>query len=299
MKQFKLLITSVIIIFLLEGCVSKGRYLAMEKNYIHTENLLLTAREINKEMAGDTAFLGESLRTAQQKISNLEDYNNYSQTTMTKKLKDMEGSLARQEFALAGRDKYLTEQADKLAQKEKLLDQKNKQLDDVQALVNKQNAVLDTLRNITANALNNFKEEELVVVTKDGNVYISFSENLLFAKGSLVVSNNGKAALKQLSEVLKNQPDIIVTIEGHTDNQPIKSSIIRNNWDLSVLRAASVADILVANGVYAWRIIPSGRSEYSPLVENITEEDRKMNRRTEIILSPNMRPILKLLETHN
>jgi chemotaxis protein MotB len=79
----------------------------------------------------------------------------------------------------------------------------------------------------------------------------------------------------------------------------VKGNGIRNNWDLSVLRASSVAEILVNNGVYAWRVVPSGRGEHSPITENDTSENRKLNRRTEIILTPDMRPLLKLLEIRN
>jgi chemotaxis protein MotB len=210
----------------------------------------------------------------------------------------MEKTLARKEFALAGRDKYLSTQADSLAAKAKLLDQRTEQLNKLQSLIQQQNSVLDTLQSIVANSLGNSDEnEDFTVLTKGGKVYISFSESLLFARGRIDISKNGEATLRKLAKVINNQPNIIVTIEGHTDDKPIKSGLIRNNWDLSALRASSVATILVENGVYPWRVIPTGRSQYSPLVENVTEEDRRINRRTEIILSPNMRPLLKLLET--
>lgn len=299
MKGHKLLIVNALIIFLLTACVSKKKYLQMESSYVSTENALQNAKEINLEIAADTSYLGEQLRLTEQKVRNLEDYSKYSQSTMSKKLKEMEMSLAKQEFELAGRDKYLTAQADSLKGKEKLLNQKSMQLKSVKRLITKQNAVLDTLNSVVLDALNNFSEDELSIVTKAGKVYISMSENLLFPRGSVTVSKQGEEALKRLAKVLEEQNDIIVRIEGHTDDKPIKGGSIRNNWDLSVMRASSVANILVNNGVFAWRVIPSGRSEFSPLVENITEEDRKINRRTEIILEPNMRPLLKLLETQN
>lgn len=271
----------------------------MEKTYVSTENSLQNAKENIKILEADTAYLGSIVVQKNQKIKELEAYNEYSQSTLTKKLKEMESTLARKEFALAGRDKYLSTQADSLAEKAKLLDLRTEQLNELQNLITQQNGVLDTLQSLVANSLGNFDEQnsDFMVVTRDGKVYISFSENILFSKGRIDVSKEGEAVLKKLAQVINNQPDIVVTIEGHTDDKPIKNNIIRNNWDLSALRAASVAMILVENGVIPWRVIPTGRNQYSPLVENITEEDRKINRRTEIILSPNMRPLLKLLET--
>ncbi|MFT5834660.1 MAG: chemotaxis protein MotB [Cognaticolwellia sp.] len=297
MKKHTLLIINVLIFIFITSCVSKKKYLQMEQGYVYTENTLQNTREIIKALEGDTSYLGSQVRQRDEKISDLKEYSQYSQSTLSKKLKELEMSIARKEFALAGRDRYLSDQAEKLAQKEKLLNKKTAQLNRLQNLINQQNSVLDTLRNIVTNSLGNFDDEYLNVLTKGGKVYISFSESLLFPKGKIGISKNGEDALKRLSEVLNNQPDIIITIEGHSDDKPIKSGIIRNNWDLSVLRAASVAEVLVKNGVYPWRVIPSGRSQYSPLVENITPEDRRLNRRTEIILSPNMRPLLKLLET--
>lgn len=296
MKKQNLLIISTLAILLLTACVSKKKYLQMEQSYVSTENALQNANENLKVLEADTAYLGEQLRNSRKKAADLEEYNKYSQSTMSKKLKQLELTLAKKEFALQGRDKYLSEQADELTAKEQQLERKTKQLEEVQVLINQQNVVLDTLNGILTTTLENFNDEELTVVTKGGKVYISMSDNLLFSRGSIAVSKKGQQALTKLAEVLAQQNDIIITVEGHTDDKPFKSGSIRNNWDLSVLRASSVTKILVDNGVFAWRIIPSGRAEFSPIVENVTAEDRQINRRTEIILEPNLRPLLKLLE---
>ena len=296
MKKSKLLIISTLSILFLTACVSKKKYLQMEKSYVYTQNALQNANENLKVLEADTAYLGQELRDSRQRINDLSEYNKYSQSTMSKKLKELELSLAKKEFALQGRDKYLSEQADKLSAKEQQLERKTGQLEAIQTLINQQNAVLDTLNSILTTTLESFDEDELTVVTKNGKVYISMSDNLLFPRGSIAVSKQGQEALKRLAKVLEQQNDVIITIEGHTDNKPFKNGAIRDNWDLSVLRATAVTKILVNNGIFPWRIIPSGRAEFSPIVENITEEDRQINRRTEIILEPNLRPLLKLLE---
>lgn len=299
MKKYNLLIINVLVVVLLTACVSKKKYKQMEYRYVTTENSLRNATEVNQELASDTAYLGSQLRSINKKNNNLEEYSSYTQTTLSKKLRTLEAELTRKEYAIAGRNEFLEEQEQKLKQKEKLLGYKTKELDKFQALIKQQNSVLDTLQNVAANALKNIDSKDMSVVVRGGKVYISFSETLLFGRSSYVIGNDGKAALKQLAEVLNNQPDIVINIEGHTDNKAVKGGPIRNNWDLSVLRASSVAQILVDNGVYAWRVVPSGRGEYSPVTENDTSENRKLNRRTEIILTPDMRPLLKLLEIRN
>ncbi len=271
----------------------------MQARYVTTENALQNANEINRELESDTAYLANELRSVNKRNDNLEEFSNYTQSTLSKKLRALEKELTQKEYAIEGRNEFLKEQEQKLKQKEKLLGYKTKELDKFQDLVNKQNAVLDTLQNIAATALNDINSEDISVVVKNGKVYISFSEALLYGKSNYTIGKNGKTALKQLAEVLNNQPDIIINIEGHTDSKPVKGIGIRSSWDLSVLRAASVADILVQNGVYAWRVVPSGRGPYSPVTENNTNEKRKLNRRTEIILTPDMRPILKILEIRN
>ncbi len=299
MKKYNLLVINVLVVVFLTACVSKKKYKQMEYRYVMTENSLRNAGEVNQELASDTAYLGSELRALDTKNDNLEEYSSYTQTTLSKKLKALEEELTKKEYAIAGRNEFLEEQEKKLKQKEKLLGYKTKELDKFENLVKQQNSVLDTLQNIAANALKNIDSKDMFVVVRGGKVYISFSESLLFGRSSYIIGKEGKIALKQLAEVLISQPDIVINIEGHTDNKTVKGNGIRNNWDLSVLRASSVAEILVNNGVYAWRVVPSGRGEHSPITENDTSENRKLNRRTEIILTPDMRPLLKLLEIRN
>jgi chemotaxis protein MotB len=163
-------------------------------------------------------------------------------------------------------------------------------------IIQSQKDVMTRLKNSIADALMNYKSDELYVYNKDGNVYVSLEEKLLFKSGSAVVDPKGKAALKSLAEVLNNTPDITVMIEGHTDNVPIKTSTFKDNWDLSTARASSILRILTED--YAFdpvRITASGRGQFHPVTTNETPEGRASNRRTEIILSPDLKEIYKLL----
>jgi len=141
-----------------------------------------------------------------------------------------------------------------------------------------------------------YKTDELSVSIKDGSVYVSLSEKLLFKSGSDVVDPKGVAALRSLALVLNSTKDINVLIEGHTDNIPIKTALFKDNWDLSTSRATSIVRILTRdNGFDSRRITSSGRSEFRPLNPNDTPEGRAGNRRTEVILSPDLNELYKML----
>ena len=172
-----------------------------------------------------------------------------------------------------------------------------KRLSTLQNMIQTQKNVMSKLKNSIADALMNYKTDELYVYIKDGNVYISLEEKLLFKSGSDVVDPKGKEALKSLAKVLNNTKDITVLIEGHTDNIPIKTKQFKDNWDLSSARATSIVRILTKdNGFDSNRITASGRGQYHPIKTNETAEGRAGNRRTEVILSPDLKELYKLLE---
>ena len=148
-----------------------------------------------------------------------------------------------------------------------------------------------------SDALVGFNSNELSVSIKNGKVYVSLQENLLFPSGSAVVNPKGKDALGKLAAVLNNNPDITVDIEGHTDSIPIRGRY-QDNWDLSLARAASIVRILTTDyKVDPMRVVASGHSQYDPVQTNSTTDGRALNRRTDIILSPKLDELFKLLET--
>ena len=171
-----------------------------------------------------------------------------------------------------------------------------KRLKTLQDKIQAQKDVMNNLKNSIANALMNYKTDELSVYIKDGNVYVSLAEKLLFKSGSDIVDPKGKEALKSLAMVLNSTNDITVMIEGHTDNVPIKTTLFKDNWDLSTARAISIVRILTKDyGFDVNRITASGRGQFHPIKTNDTDEGRAGNRRTEIILSPDLKEIYNLL----
>jgi chemotaxis protein MotB len=135
------------------------------------------------------------------------------------------------------------------------------------------------------------------VSTKNGKVYVLLEERLLFESGSTVVDAKGVEALKNLAKVLEKETEIDVLIEGHTDNVPIKSATIKDNWDLSVLRATAILRIITSNSkIEAKRLTAAGRGEFMPIDNANTPEARKKNRRTEIILTPKLDELMQWME---
>jgi chemotaxis protein MotB len=169
-------------------------------------------------------------------------------------------------------------------------------LKSLQDMMQAQTEKSNKLKNSISKALMNYKTDELNVYQKDGKVYVSLAEKLLFKSGSDVVDPKGKAALKTLAAVLNSSKDFTVAIEGHTDDVPIKTKMFEDNWDLSVARATSIVRVLTKdNGFDSGRITASGKSEFHPVGLNTTAEGRANNRRTEVILSPDLQEIYKLL----
>lgn len=190
----------------------------------------------------------------------------------------------------------LTEdQKKQLHSSEKELMRQQQRYTSLQSLLEQQKQASNLLKNKMADALKGFNSTELTVFQKDGKVYVSLSENLLFPSGSAVVNPKGVEALSKLAQVLNTNSDVKVNIEGHTDSIPIKIKF-QDNWDLSTARANSIVRILVNDyKVDPRRVVSSGHSWYEPIAENSTEEGRSKNRRTEIILTPKLEELYDLL----
>ena len=194
-------------------------------------------------------------------------------------------------------NKALQAKTDELNSKELLLSEREKSLQEMQQIIARQDSITKRLNTILRNALLGFNSDELSVEIINGKVYVSMSDKLLFKSGSSAVEAKGKEALKLLGEVLDKNVDIDILVEGHTDNVPIRTSIYKDNWDLSVARATSIVRILSDDYKIApTRLTASGKGEYFPKADNETPEGRAKNRRTEIILSPKLDEVMQLLK---
>lgn len=263
MKQYSTLFVPLLLAFFFTSCVSTKKFQA-------AQNQVQQLTDENSKLTGNISQLNS-------KVSSLEGENG----RLVKQIDDALKNAQR----LAGQANLTQEQ----------LAAEQKRLADMMRLMEQQRQTTENLRKKMADALVNFKSNELTVFTKNGKVYVSLQESLLFPSGSAVVNPKGKEALGQLAQVLNTNPDINVSIEGHTDSLPIKGKF-EDNWALSVARATSIVRILTNSyGVDPVRVTASGRSRYEPVDTNSTPEGRARNRRTEIILEPKLNELMQLL----
>ncbi|HNS30899.1 MAG TPA: OmpA family protein [Tenuifilaceae bacterium] len=256
--------------------------------------------EVLEKLKADTTALNESYRATEKKLATLnaeyDQLNAYYKNQLTNSGK-LNRDLAQQKDQLLAIQENLENTRklnDSLSTSLAERERKVKELE--QILANKDKAVKELKDRIT-NALLNFKENDLTVKVKNGKVYVSLAEQLLFGSGSIEVDSKGVMALQQLARAIKDQRDIQIMIEGHTDNVPIskKSQYMQDNWDLSVMRATSITKILTAAGVSAKQITAAGKGEFSPLAANDNAQNKQKNRRTEIIITPNLDELFKIL----
>lgn len=163
----------------------------------------------------------------------------------------------------------------------------------MKTLLAKQDSLIKIVNNLVNKAMSGFDKDELQVQIKNGAIYVTMLDKLLFQSGSAQVEKKGLNALKTLSKVLINNPDFGILVEGHTDNLPIKTKQYKDNWDLSVARATNIVRILSDCGLPSKRLTAAGRGEFYPVVSNSNEAGRAKNRRTEIILTPNLDDLYK------
>lgn len=190
---------------------------------------------------------------------------------------------------------------DALLASEKSLKEKELKVKELSDIISKQDSLMKNLRKKVADALTGFEGKGLEVINKNGKVYVSLDEKLLFKSGKWDVDAKGVEALNNIAKFLAENKDIHVVIEGHTDDQALVNSIgnIEDNWDLSVKRATAIVKTILKNkNIDPARITASGRAEFVPLDNAKTKEARQKNRRTEIILSPNMDELMKVLSNN-
>lgn len=187
---------------------------------------------------------------------------------------------------------------DSLNTERRLLERGQRRVNELEGVIHRKDSTVAYVRQKVSDALLGFNGNGLTVNMRDGKVYVSLENSLLFAPGSWNVAANGQVALENLAKVLAENSDITVLVEGHTDNDAYRGqSQVKDNWDLSVLRATNVVKILTKNaGMNPERITAAGRGEYVPLVENSSQENKAINRRTEIILTPDLTELANLLE---
>jgi chemotaxis protein MotB len=257
------------------------------------ENEILLLQRTNKELKTTKESVQKNYDDLMSAYKSLSAGNKKEAEIILKNLEELQ-------LTLEQKEKQLNELSKSLEQKSADLMEQQKQLTELQNILDKKDQDIENLKNKIKQALQGFEGSGLSVTEKNGKIYVSMEEQLLFATGSYAIGEHGKEALKKLAAVLETDKTISVMVEGHTDNvkyNPSSTSQIKDNWDLSVMRATSVVKTLLSYGnINPDRLIASGRSEYVPLDIADTKEARAKNRRTEIILTPKLDQLFEILE---
>ena len=290
------------------NCDEENSKLRSENSSYSTKNTELTSSiadlKIEKEkLEKDTLTLG----TAQRRLTSLYNELNGSYEKLIanndRLLESKSDETKKVISQLQMTQEELMKKQDALAKKEQELNQLTEELKKREARVNELESVLakkdedvNALKKAVSDALVGFENNGLTITKKNGKVYVSMEEKLLFASGSTVVDSQGEKALKEIAKVLEKNTDINVLIEGHTDNVPISGGAIKDNWDLSVLRATSVVRIFSKySTIDPVRLTPAGRGPYLPVDTGNSADAKRKNRRIEIILSPKLDELFKVI----
>lgn len=311
----------ILITFLLSSCVTTKKF---NEQQALADKYLAQSNDCNEKLTKNMADLAD-LQTKKDSIESalaslsaehvLQSSKNKNLVKQLDELNEQMNQLSAQNKELlsnATKDKenlnnsILQKQAE-LFRKENEINQLGKDLKErenrvkeLESILNKQDSATTYLKNKLLDALTGFNSNELSIVQRSGKIYVSMSDKLLFKSGSFTLGDKGIDALGKVAAVLKKQTSFNILVEGHTDNVPYvnPAGLIKDNWDLSVMRATTVVKVLVNdNKLDPKRVIASGHGEYNPIVKNDSEDGKGKNRRTEIILSPDLQDIYNILKT--
>ncbi|RTY76445.1 cell envelope biogenesis protein OmpA [Flavobacterium sp. GSP27] len=311
-KKFSL---GLLVLALSTSCVSKKIYNDLESKYADSkkenrsltdenEDLLKTKNQLDLDRTALTSDLSASkaaldklkadYAAAQNKLEVLQD----SYAALEKNSGEALQSNMKKNRDLLGQ---LDEKAKALAVEQERLSKSAQRLQELEDLIAAKEANMKKLKETLSNALNSFEGKGLTVEQKNGKVYVSMENKLLFNSGSWSVGSEGKKAVVELGKVLGDNPEISVLIEGHTDDDAFSASgPIADNWDLSTKRATAIVAILSENSkINKQSLTAAGRGEFSPLASNATADGKAKNRRIEIILTPRLDEIAEMLNEIN
>ncbi len=303
----------------LSTCETESAAAKKSANETEAKNVELkeTLAKEEKDLAGlkrDTSILGTNLRLLSNKYDKLnlvndqllDKYNRMlvgsekDNAKLSGQLQLTQEQLLRKEDELKALELRLNKQQQDLEALSAELKKREARVNELEAVLRKKDQATADLKKKLQDALMGFEGKGLTITQKNGKVYVSLDESLLFASGKTAVEPKGVEALKNVAKVLEQNSDINVLVEGHTDDVPMKGTgDIKDNWDLSVIRATSVTKIILQNSkTDPKRITSAGRGEFFPIDASKTPEARKKNRRTEIILTPKLDELLKVLESN-
>ena len=295
----KKIIPIILIAFSLSSCVSNRVFNNLESRYAQLkDNFNRQTKNIESPHEELTDFK-EKYDALQLTLEETEDSLNQKQQNIEQLESSLDLLKLNSEMAL--RERITENQAllEKITQRENELAVRMARVDELEGLIARQQETMRNLKEKLSDALLNFEDKGLTVEARDGKVYISMENKLLFRSGSWKVESEGKKAISGLAGVLADNPDISVLIEGHTDNVPYSGKgPLKGNWDLSTKRATAIVNLLLDNPqILPQNLTAAGRGEYLPIAPNSNAEGRAANRRIEVVLSPQLDEIKQIINT--
>ena len=289
----------ILIALCLTSCVSnrvfndlESRYAQLKDNYNRQTKSIETLNAEIKDLTKKFVALEETLEETEDSLNQKQQ-----------KLEQLESSLdlLKQNSETALKERIAENEAlmEKIAERENELADRMARVDELEGLITRQQEAMRNLKEKLSDALLNFEDKGLTVEARDGKVYVSMENKLLFKSGSWTVGADGRLAIEELGNVLADNPDIAILIEGHTDNIPYSGKgPLKGNWDLSTKRATAIVNQLLENpNILPQNLTAAGRGEYLPIAPNSTREGRAANRRIEVVLSPQLDEIKQIINT--
>lgn len=276
----------------LENCTSElASVKAATEEYLYD---LKKLRRDNKDLLTSN-ILHEKTRVLYHELQDTYEKLLRNHNALTAHNTSETGKLAKE---LADREKDLQDSKQQITELSYDLKLREQRVNELEKIIADKEKTVKKLKDKVTGALYGFKDRDLSIEVKNGKVYVTMAQNLLFKSGSYQVDSKGEDALRKLARVLRDQYDINIMVEGHTDDVAISAgtSCMVDNWDLSVLRATAIVRILSSEGINTKRLISAGRGEYMPVATGTSSEARRKNRRTEIILTPKLDELFRLLE---
>ena len=323
----------ILVLLILSSCVTPKVYNTLVDEHVTTKNALNLEEKKVIKLAGQLEEITEKLQDLKDQISIFRNdsiqngnallalqskYNNLSTTydllvsknsryiaekaketkQLLEQLEQAQSELFKKEDELNKLSNSLNVKENELLKAQKDLESRAKRVIELETIINKKDSIVKELKYSISKALTGLEGEGLTVIQKNGKVYISVEEDLLFASGKYEVNSSGILALNKLATVLATEKDLEILIEGHTDSIPLSGrGMIKDNWDLSVMRATSVVKVLTKNpNLNPLQLTAAGRAEFMPIQTNKTIEGRGANRRIEMILTPNLDDLFELLD---
>ena len=269
----------ILALTLFTSCVSQKKYTAMQDRAVNCENELNTTKNQNN-------LLEAGLANEKNRSKSLEQQMEYFKSTNT----DL---LAR----LSDLSVVSKSGAESIKKSLEALNEQNKYIKDLTSSMQRKDSINLVLVMNLKRSLDNFEDEDINIEVKKGVVYVSISDKMLFRSGSYNISNRAEEVIGKIAKIINDHKELDILVEGHTDNVPISTECMTDNWDLSVKRATSIVRLMQTKfAVQPLRMTAGGRSEYLPKTTNATTEGRAINRRTEIIILPKLDQFFELLE---